>query len=85
MLTIILFGLFGSILGDLISLRKMIKNSKKDNFNFRKIYFYIPILINMFIAFGFLMVYYYTDKNVTPILAVHIGASSPIMARVLIS
>ena len=85
MLIIILFGLFGSILGDLLFLTKLRQIPKDERPNFRKISFYIPIVVNAIIGFGFVMAYYYTIEELTPILAIHIGASSPLIARIMLT
>jgi len=85
MLIIILFGLFGSILGDLLFLTKLRQMPKEQRPKFGDITFYLPIIVNAIIGFGFVMAYYYTIEELTPILAIHIGASSPLIARTMLT
>jgi len=85
MLIVILFGLFGSILGDLLFLTKLRQMPKEQRPKFGDITFYLPIIVNAIIGFGFVMAYYYTIEELTPILAIHIGASSPLIARTMLT
>lgn len=83
MFSAIIFGLFGSILGDLLLLSKIGKMSRMDRPDFKDFVFYLPIATNLILGFGFVLAYYLTYNGLGPLIAIHIGASSPILARTI--
>jgi hypothetical protein len=83
-LMILSFGTFGSMLAELISLKRLLSVTKDVRPSLRdKLYLSLPI--DIIVGLGFVLAYYFTDKGLAhnPILIIHISAASPMLAKLI--
>lgn len=78
-------GALGGLLIQLLNLAELNKVAKSRRPDFKDPIYWLPYLINPF--FGGLMAYAYFDgqDHVNKLLALHIGASAPLIIRGMIS
>jgi len=78
-------GAIGGLLIQLLSLAELAKVPKSRRPDFKDFIYWLPYLINPF--FGGILTYAYFDgqDHVNKLLAIHVGASAPLIIRSMIS
>ncbi|MDO3641505.1 hypothetical protein [Mucilaginibacter sp. L3T2-6] len=81
----IVLGAVGGLLIQLLSLAELAKVAKSRRPDFKDFIYWLPYFINPF--FGAVLAYAYFDgqDHVNKLLAIHVGASAPLIIRSMIS
>lgn len=69
----------------LLNLLELPNLEKKDRPNFKEFIYYIPYIVNPLIGAFIAFVYLKSNTVLNPILALHIGASAPVVLRTMAS
>lgn len=81
----VILGAIGGLLIQLLSLAELYRIPKSRRPDFKDFIYWLPYLINPF--FGGILAYAYFDgqEHVNKLLAIHVGASAPLIIRSMIS
>jgi hypothetical protein len=85
MIHIFLFGAFGSALGELLILKKRMHTPKNKRPDLNDYSYVASVLIDLFVGLGFVAAYYSSYHSMAAVVAIHVGASAPLIAKSLIA
>jgi len=69
----------------LLNLIELSNIDKKDRPNFKEFVYYLPYIINPIIGAFIAFVYLKANTQLNPVLALHIGASAPVILKTMAS
>lgn len=81
---IALWAVFGSVLSEVLYMKKYMSASPQEKPNFRKFSFLV-VAFDLFLGVGFVWLFTTVENPLHPFLVVEIAASSPILAKILTS
>ncbi len=85
MTELIYWAIFGSVLSEVLLLRKRLKTPKSRRPKYSVLEVIGLVVINLFLGIGLVCLYHSTGTALNPVLAVNIAASAPIIVQTLVS
>tara|TARA_R110000868_G_scaffold147163_1_gene368407 strand:+ start:1892 stop:2173 length:282 start_codon:yes stop_codon:yes gene_type:complete len=82
---LIYIGAGGGLALQLLSLLELPNIDKKDRPDFKDLVYYIPYVLNPILGAFIVFVYLKAQTELNPVLALHIGASAPVILRTMAS